>query len=181
MQSSLNEFLEEKERVEHEGFVVDTDEKANWALRKIKQAQKQQKESNELADAEIEKIKAWNKSVNEKAQMDIDYFQSLLAGYALKKREENPKYKSQKLPNGRIKFVKQQPKYNYNDDLLIESLKKVNRTDLLKIKESPDKAAIKKSFVVTDNQLVDPDTGEFIEGVTVEQREDAFKVEVDDE
>lgn len=175
---NLHEFLDNQEQVTNETFKVTDDSSANWALRKIKQLQDQQKETNSLAEAEIEKINTWAESENDKAQRDIDYFQGLLAEYALKKREENPKFKSMKLPNGSIKFRKQQPKFNYDEDLLVRSLKSIQRDDLIKVKEVPDKTNVKKIFKVINNNLVDEETGTIIDGVTIEHREDVFKVEV---
>jgi hypothetical protein len=177
-QSSLQDYLDEKEQIEQDRFKVDTDEKANWSLRKIKQFQDQKEANNKLAVDEIEKIEAWNKSENEKAQQSIDYFQGLLAYYAQSKRDQDPKFKKLELPNGKIKFTKQQPKYNYNDDLLLDYLKKAERSDLIKVKESPDKATVKKLFTIQGDQLIDTETGEFVEGVSIEHRNDAFKVEV---
>ncbi len=177
---NLHEFLDNQEQVTNETFKVTDDSSANWALRKIKQLQDQQKETNSLAEAEIEKINTWADSENEKAQRDIDYFQGLLAEYALKKREENPKFKSMKLPNGAIKFRKQQPKFNYDEETLIKSLKNTGRFDLIKTKENIDKTAIKKSFVIHDDKLIDPETGVFVDGVSVEHRGDKFSVEVSD-
>lgn len=174
--TSLNEYLESQEQTEQESFKVTDDSAANWALRKIKHYQEQQEQNNALALAEIEKIEAWNKQENQKAQGSIDYFQGLLAAYALRKRETDPKFKSLKLPNGSIKFRKQQPAFKYDDDLLLQSLKKSDRADLIKVKEMPDKTAIKKAFVLQDDRLIDPETGEFVEGVTVERREDKFEV-----
>jgi len=177
---SLQNYLDEQEQVEREAFTIQDDQAANWALRKIGQMQKQIKDNNALAVSEVDKIEAWNKQENQKAQDSIDYFQGLLSYYALSKREEDPKFKTLKLPNGAIKFRKQQPKYNYDDEVLTEHLKLTGRDDLIKVKESPDKTAVKKSFKIHDGKLVNPETGEFVEGVTVEQREDAFKVEVMD-
>ncbi|GGP17267.1 host-nuclease inhibitor Gam family protein [Oceanobacillus neutriphilus] len=181
LQSNLNQYLEEQERTEQESFEVTDDSSANWALRKIKQAQQKQIEANALATEEQDKIEAWYQSEKEKAQRDIDYFQGLLARYAIKKREEDPKFKSQKLPNGRINFVKKQPKYNYDDKAVVEFLKNNNRTDLIRVKEEPSKSDIKKAFVVNEDKLIDPDTGEVVDGVTIEHLEDEFKVEVDKE
>ncbi|WP_339233894.1 host-nuclease inhibitor Gam family protein [Oceanobacillus sp. FSL W7-1281] len=181
LQSSLNQYLEEQEQTERETFVVDTDEKANWALRKIKQAQQKQEESNALAIAEIEKIEAWNASEKEKAQRDIDYFQGLLAYYAVKKREEDPKFKSQKLPNGRIRFQKKQPKITYDNEAVIDYLEENNREDLIKVKKEPAKAEIKKAFTIFENNMIDPETGVAVYGIEVEYPEDEFKVEVDKE
>lgn len=179
-QASLQEYLEEQEQTESESFKVDTDEKANWALRKIKQFEDQKKANNKIATEEIEKIEAWNKAENEKAQQSIDYFQGLLAKYAMEKRKENPKFKSQKLPNGRIRFKKKQPKWEYDDDAVVQSLKDAGMTDYIKVKESPSKADIKKAFEVIDGQVIDADTGIILDGITVTEQEEEFEAKVDD-
>jgi phage host-nuclease inhibitor protein Gam len=173
---NLHEFLDDQEQTENESFKVTNESTANWALRKIKQYQDKQKENNALAESEIAKIEMWLETVNEQAQNNIDYFQGLLAEYALKQRDANPEFKSQKLPNGSIKFGKQQPKYTYDDKALLEYLKKSEETDLIRVKEEPNKSAIKKLFPVQNGKLVNVGTGEVIDGVTVEDREDKFEV-----
>ncbi|WP_373894421.1 host-nuclease inhibitor Gam family protein [Virgibacillus sp. CBA3643] len=177
---SLQEFLDEQEQVESVAFTIKDDSAANWALRKIKQHQQQQEANNKLYTEEVEKLQAWNKQENEKAQQSIDYFQGLLSYYAMKKREDDPKFKSQKLPNGRLQFVKQQPKWEYNDDTVLKSLKAAELGDFIQVKEAPKKADIKKAFEVVGNSVVNPDTGEIIEGITVEEREEKFGVVIDD-
>src|SRR5690606_15843611 len=176
LKQRLNEFLDEQENINDEKFKINDEQQANWALRKIKQLQEQVKETNALAEAEIEKINAWAESENEKAQRSIDYFLGLLTQFAIEQRKKNPKFKSMKLPNGAIRFRKQQPKFHYDDEKLLESLKRTGKTDFIKVKEVPDKAAVKKSFILHEDKLVDPDTGEFIEGVTVEHREEKIEV-----
>ena len=178
MAMELHEFLDQKEGVNDERFSINDESQANWALRKIKQLQDEKEKNISLANAEIEKIEEWLNSMNDQVQQSIDYFQSLLAEYAMEQRKNNPKFKSLKLPNGRIGFRKQQPKWNYDNDKLIEVLKTSKRTDLIRIKEELDKAAIKKAFVVADDKVINPDTGEVVEGIAIEQREDAFNVEV---
>src|SRR5690625_1138807 len=114
--NKLHDFLDEQEQVANEGFKVDDDQKANWALRKIKQMQQQINENNKLADYEIEKIEQWRQQENEQAQNSIDYFQSLLSEYAMDKREQDSNFKSMTLPNGRFGFRKRPAKWKYDDD-----------------------------------------------------------------
>jgi len=177
---SLQDFLDEKEQIAQDRFTVDTDEKANWSLRKIKKFQQQKEANNKLAVDEVEKIEAWNKAENDKAQQSIDYFQGLLAYYALGKREADPKFKKLELPNGKIKFTKQQPKWHLDNDAVLKTLKESEQLDLIKVVESPKLADIKKTFKVQGNQVVNPSTGEIVEGITIEEREDKFGVVVDD-
>jgi phage host-nuclease inhibitor protein Gam len=177
-QPTLQEFLDDQEQVNSEAFVIDTEEKANWALRKIRSLQEKKKDNVALAEAEISKIDAWLESVNEKVERDTEYFQSMLAAYAQKRRNEDPKFKSLKLPQGKIAFRKQQPKWEYDDAKLIQSLKSSGLEDLIRIKEEPDKTAIKKRLVISGEFAVNPESGELIDGITVLHREDDFKVEV---
>lgn len=176
----LQEFLDQEENVNDESFKIDDEQKANWALRKIKQHQEQIKENNALAQAEIDKIEAWNQQENDKAQQSIDYFQGLLAKYAMDKREQDPKFKSLKLPNGNIGFRKKPKKWNYQDDILLETLKQNQLTDFIRVKEQPDKSQIKKAFEVVGDKVINPETGEVLEGITVEDQEEDFSVKVSD-
>lgn len=175
---TLHDFLDQKEGVNDERFVIRDDNQANWALRKLRQMQEKKEENIKLANGEIEKIEEWLNSANDYVDRSMDYFQSLLAEYAFEKRKVDKKFKTLKLPNGKIMFRKQQPRWEYDDKKVIEVLKLAKKTDLIRIKEELDKSAIKKAYIISGNKAVDPDTGEVLEGVTIEQREDAFKWEV---
>lgn len=175
--NELQVFLDEQEQV-NESFVVNDDLKANWVLRKISSYERSIKENNAIADAENDKIEQWLQSVNGNASASIDYFQGLLAEYALKKREEDPSFKSIKLPNGNFGFRKRQPKWNYDDEKVLKALKRNDMTDLINLKESPKKVDIKKAFEIAGNKVVNPNTGEVIEGITIEDQEDNFNVKV---
>ena len=170
---SLQEFLDSEHK---EGFRVTEDSSANWALRKIAQHKRKIEENNLLAEEEIHKIETWNKQVNDEAQQSIDYFQSLLAEYAEVIRKENPKFKTLKLPSGRIRYKKQQPKWHYKDDEVVKALKDAGMTDYIKVKETPSKSDIKKAFVVSDGKVINPDTGEIVTGIEVEERAEKFEV-----
>lgn len=173
---SLQDYLDEKEQVEKEAFKVEDDQAANWALRKISQMKKKIEANNQLAVSEIEKIEEWNKAENEKSQQSIDYFQGLLAEYALKKKENDPDFKTLKLPNGKLTFRKQQPEWKLDDSKVIESLKNAGEDDLIKVTEKPKLAEIKKKFKASKGKAINPDTGEVIEGITVEDRPEKFGV-----
>lgn len=178
-EQSLYEFLEQEEGVNEEGFKVTDEQKADWVLRKLRQVEEQRKEDIALAESEIEKIDAWLEQKKEKHDRDRDYFQGLLAAYAVERRQEDPKFKSLKLPNGRIRFKKVQPKWNYDNPKTIESLKKSGLVGLIRVKEEPDKASIKKKFEINGDKAVNPETGEILDGVTIEHNEDRFEWEVE--
>ncbi|SFJ82666.1 host-nuclease inhibitor Gam family protein [Thermoflavimicrobium dichotomicum] len=176
-QISLEEFLEQQEQV-NERFVVDSDEKANWVLRKLKHLQKKKQENIALAEAEIAKINAWLEHVNGDLDSQIQFFEDHLAEYAERLRQKDSKFKSMKLPNGRFGFRKQPAKWHYDEKVLLNQLKENGRNDLIRIKEEIDKQAIKKQFKVIDGRVIDPETGEVINGVTVEEQGEKLKIEV---
>ena len=104
----------------------------------------------------------------------------MLAYYALGKRNADPKFKTLKLPNGAIKFTKQQPKWHLDNDAVLKTLKESEQLDLIKVVESPKLADIKKTFKVQGNQVINPSTGEIVKGIAIEEREDKFGVVVDE-
>ena len=62
---------------------------------------------------------------------------------------------------------------------MIETLEKANLTDFIRVKKEPAKTDIKKAFDVVGDKVINPDTGEVIEGITIEAQEDKFNVVVD--
>src|SRR5690625_1694606 len=94
LKERLNDFLDEQENTNDDRFKVENEQQANWALRKIKQYKDEIEKTNKLAEEEKEKIDMWAKQENESHQDSIDYFQSLLAEYAMKLKEDDPKMKT---------------------------------------------------------------------------------------
>lgn len=172
---SLNDYLEKENQVD-ERFTVDSDEKANWVLRKIASLEEKKEANTSLAQVEIEKIKAWLEQVNGGLDRDIEYFQGLLAEYAQAQREKDPKFKSRKLPNGKFGFRKKPAKWQYDDSRLLEYLKQNGLTEYIRIKEEANKSALKKKAKVVDGKAVDPETGQVIEGIFVEDQGEQFYI-----
>src|SRR5699024_12366452 len=92
----------------------------------------------------------WAKQENESHKDSIDYFQSLLAEYAMNHKEDDPKLKTISLPNGKLQFRKQRPKWEYKDDVLVKSLKNAGMDNLIRVKEQPNKSDIKKAVEIVD-------------------------------
>ncbi|SDM26962.1 host-nuclease inhibitor Gam family protein [Halarsenatibacter silvermanii] len=173
-----------EEREEKSGFVIDNDEKASWALRKVRDMKRKQKANEELAQAQIEKIKediqeikSWLDDENSKIQNNIDFMKEKLENYAHRLRDEDPDLKTYNLPFGALKFRKQRPKWKYDEDKLLDFVEN-NFEDALKIKKKVSKRELKKQAEVTGNKAVIEDTGEVIEGVTVTHPPEKFKVDV---
>lgn len=177
--NSLQEFLDEKEQVNDEAFEVVNDIQANWALRKIKELESEIKSNQEMAQYEIEKIEQWEEQVNQSLTRSVDYFKGLLAKYAMAKKENDPSFKSLKLPNGNLQFRKQQPKWSYDDKTLVASLKQLGLDEYIKTEEKPVKKDIKKVLQVAGNKAV-TENGEVVEGIEVEERGESFSVKINE-
>ena len=171
--------LADLEEVQEQRFEITDLSSLTWVLRKMSAIEAQRKEVNQVADNEIERIEAYRKKELESLQRSQDFFQSLVGEYAERKRQEDPKFKTQKTPYGSIGFKKQQPKWIYDDEKLLNHLHDNELYDFVRIKEEPNKAEIKKQFRVLDNgKVVDVD-GQEVEGITIEPQPDKLEVKVD--
>mgnify|MGYP001024516208 CR=1 FL=1 len=184
MAMELAEFLDREAGTSEEQrgqFIIDDDQKANWALRKIRQLQEKRKANIQLAEAEIERINTWLKEVNGDLEQSIDYFTGLLEGYHRQVLEQDPKAKTIKLPYGKLKMRAQQPKFVRDDDKLLAWMKK-EWPDIhpyyIKITERPDWKDLKDFLEVCGDKMVDPESGLIVEGVEVIAREPKFSLEV---
>ena len=98
--------------------------------------------------------------------------------YAVRLSEKEPNLKTHSLPFGDLQFRKQQPEWKYDEEKLLKSLKEAELTEYIRIKESVDKANLKKSAVIQDGKVVEKNTGIVLDGVIVEERPEKFDVKV---
>src|SRR5690625_2727835 len=166
LEQSLNEHIAEEVNAD-DRFIIDSDDKADWALRKIKEAENEIEKVEYFAESQVRQVENWKEKETDKHHESIDYFQSLLAEYLQNKRKEDPKLKSITLPTGNVGFRKRQPKWVYNDNVLLKALESENMNDLIRIEKKLDKRSSRKAFKVADNKAINPETGEVIEGIQI--------------
>ena len=153
-------------------FIVDNDQKAEWAARKIREARQDTQKWTEYYERQLSAIRRANEETEA-------YFAALLADYfdtvphkATKTQE------SYSLPSCKLVLKAQQPEFNRDEDVLCDYLDKKGRDDLVKITRRADWAALKKTLkVMEDGTCVDAD-GEVVEGVQAFSRQPEFKVEM---
>lgn len=172
VKSELEELKEE-----HQGFRVTDLDSANWCFRKLQALKEQREEFEMLAKAEIDRITNWLNTELKKIEVNEEFFNMLLSSYAVEQRKANPKFKIS-TPYGKVSFRKQQPKWNYEDKTVLKALKRSNMLNLIKTTEEVKKAELKKVCSVVNGKAVIADTGEIIEGITVEEQPEAIKIEV---
>ena len=167
----MSELVREENFVEPEGFEIDTDEKAKWALDKIREARKDRDFWVSWYEDKINHIKEqtdFNTMVLERKLME--YFQTV-------PHKKTKTQESYPLPGGKLIMKIQNPEYKRDDKTVIEWLKANKKADYVKVKEELDWASLKAATASFEGHIVTED-GEIIPGIEVVDREPKFTVEV---
>jgi phage host-nuclease inhibitor protein Gam len=163
--------MSELTNVVADDFRIDTDAKAEWALKKIAEAR-----------ADRDRWVAWytDKIAEIKAQTDFDTMnlENMLAEYfATVPHKVTKTQESYKLPGGKLILKTQNPEYKKDEATVIEWLKKNDMAKYVKVEEKLDWAELKSATEVFEGHIVTED-GEIIPGIDVVDREAKFVVEV---
>ena len=149
-------------------FVINNDERADWALQKIKENKEEIAAKAELAKKRIYQIEKWLESETKTLENNIEHLKGMLAEYADQLKESDPDFKTKKLPFGKIQYRSQRPKWHYKDDLL--EYAESSMPDIVKLKKQIDKKKLKDKCEVVGGKVINKETGEVITGVEVEER-----------
>ena len=170
----MSEFLNEEENLEQEeySFVVDDDQKAEWCLNKIREAEEEKAFWKNFYDQQYKKVCA-------SADAKIERMKSFLEKYFwTMPHKETKTQASYSLPSGKLVVKAQGPEYERNDDEIIDWMAEHDDSlHFVKIKESVDWAEFKKVLTQVGENMVTAD-GEVVPGIKVVERPDVFKVEV---
>ena len=151
---------------------------ADFYLRQINKLKQQKEEINEFVDQEIERQLRLYQEYREDRVRPLDnqiaFYENALKTFAMNEYAETNK-KTIKLPNGTLAIKKQQPKYVYNDEQVLEFLQENNYKDYIRTKAEVNKKDLKKNAIVNNNNELVID-GKVVPGVTVIPQEDKFEV-----
>lgn len=143
----MPDVTEDNQETEKETFKIEDLGQANWAFRKLAALNQKTREIEQLARAEKVRIEDWEKREKESLKHNINFFNYLLEEFYREQRAMDPKFKLS-TPYGQVSSRKQQPKWNYDDEKTIESLKKYKLKDFIRVKEEVNKADFKKEVEV---------------------------------
>lgn len=162
-----DELAEVEQTDKKETFKVTDNSSADWVLRKLAALEAQENSNNQLAQQNIDRIKQWRDKKSQETRQSREYFEFLLTDYFNQQRAKDPKFKLD-TPNGRVSARKVPRKWKYDDENLVKSLKQADAKDFIRIKEEPDKKALKKAAYVTDAGDVVTEDGVKLDGVHVD-------------
>ena len=173
------EFSEEEQYRTPDGWVCDSDSKAEWCLEKIREAR-----------ADRDRMVAWYKKAIETVEKQTDFntmnLEKMLFEYFQTVPHRKTKtQESYSFPGGKLYLKKQNPEYKRDEKTVIAWLKENGGEQFVKIKEELDWSALKDASSVVNGQLVTGETvnedGEIIpivvHGVEIIEREAKFVVE----
>lgn len=151
---------------------------ADFYLRQINKLKQQKEEINEFVDQEIERQLRLYQEYREDRMRPLDsqiaFYENALKTFAMNEYAETNK-KTIKLPNGTLAIKKQQPKYVYDDEQVLEFLQENNYKDYIRTKAEVNKKDLKKNATVNNNNELVID-GKVVPGVVVIPQEDKFEV-----
>ena len=185
------------EMTDYEGFVIDDDDKANWALKKIGAIRAERARIIDACDREIARYQHKKDLISASAASDENYFAGLLMNYmaaldsagAVKRTRAGGA--SYRLPDGKLRLTPAKQVFEKTDaDKIVKSLNEADASGYIRVKFEPDWAKLKTALTYdAENaavmlECVDAETGEIIKarinGVAWMNKAQEFKVEVDE-
>src|SRR5262245_33209614 len=148
-----------------EGFVIDNDQLASWALRKLQRLEAEAAERRAYVEAEIARVRQWAMDLDQRDARERLFFEGLLHGYLQRLREAGTlgERRSYRLPQGTLQFRAVSIDYEVVDPDAF--LAWAQAQGLTRVKEEPRWGDIKKGL-----QAEQPSIGA---GVTAERINEA--------
>lgn len=174
MSEMPNPILEEdeEEQEKEQRFKITTDQMADWAVRKIQQAEDKYQEWVDFYTARIEAAK--REMLDTKERMT-----AMLAEYFLTVPTKETKTQwNYPLPGGKLVMSKDKETIEHDDDALLAWAKENQMTELINVKESIRWADVKDRITAADGAYYDGATGLEIPGITIKTTPGTFKVEL---
>lgn len=149
----------------NESFIVDNDNTADWALRKIRDEEKERDRLISIAEDQIRELNAEIGKLRDKCEDKTKFLKGHLALYfSTVPHKETKTQESYKLLNGSLVMKKPSIKIIHDDDKLLEYLDANDGAEYIKTKRSVDWVEFKKSLSVTEEgKVIDKDLGIIME------------------
>lgn len=164
--------------MEEEKWTIDNDEKAEWALKKIREETEEHDRLIKLAAAEQEKLTARIAEINKAYEDGTSWLKYQLSQYfetvPHKATKTTEKYA---LLSGTLVRKKGGIEYKRDDGAVLTWLNENRLDQFIKTKLDVDWKELKtRTSITEDGMVVFDDTGEIIDGIKAEQKPDTFDI-----
>ena len=173
------EFWDEEQEEGKTEFKIDSDRLSDWAIRKIKEEQKEHDRLVKLAKEEIEELNNQIALLDKALESRTGYLKSKLYEYFRTVEHKATKtQESYKLLSGSLVWKKPSQKLVPDKDKLLAYVKEHNMPEFVKVKEEVDWATYKKECEILDGKAVNVQTGELLpeDIITVENIPGSFDI-----
>lgn len=174
----LYEQLDGAQRGYDTGFVIDSDEKADWALRKISEDQQEFERIKAIAESQIMELQMRIAQEQAKVESKTSFLKGCLRSYFETVPHKSTKtQESYRLLSGSlVKKVATQKIVRPDDEDLIKYLRDSGQDCMIRVEEKPAWADLKKNLQIIDGNVVDMSTGAIMDILKVEEVPEAFDI-----
>src|SRR5659263_21147 len=171
----MNEAEKMQEGV-NEGFVIDTDIKANWAIKTIKEDTAEAQRLCNICRNEIMEYEQKIGNYKRNLESSTGYLKGMLQGYmeTVESKETKTAF-TYDLVDGKLKLKKATNEFVRDKETLIKFFKDNDLSDYIETKQEPKWGEFKKLIKVVGHKVVTED-GQVVEGVTVVEKPSEFEV-----
>lgn len=178
----IDDFLDIDEEKKEVWTIID-DLGADWALDKIIEEKVALRRYEITVNSKVSQLQLRLKKEQEKANREIEFFESKLREYFEQVKDKSKDSKTQKvykLPSGLLKMKKEVITFDYDKAKLLEYAENEELNDLIKVTKDFKWADFKKSLEIQGDTIINTDTGEImeVEGLSIEAKPEQFSVEV---
>lgn len=178
-------FFEELEQMElegeqKEGFRIENDNAAEWALERIREMTEDADRLKRMITAKRDELDAQEAQINSRLEGQTKYLKGLLEGYFRSglKTKSTKTQDSYKLLSGTL--VMKKPSYGYlrDEKALIQWAHGAGREEYVETTEKLKWADLKKNLVFDEDTVYDADTGAIVDGITAMKEPEKFEVKL---
>lgn len=169
----IPETEEQSDDTQQLGFTIDSDSKAEWALKKIADNNKEAERLINVCDAHIFYYTEKKKGYEQKRDKDNDGLTSMLEAYFdTVERKATKTRETYILPSGKLVRNQGKPEFVPDKELLTDAL---TGTEFVTHEPKLAWGEYKKTLSIVDGNVVDV-YGEIVEGITINERPPEFKI-----
>ncbi len=166
LEDTLNTYAEQGQEAPQ--ILLPTLADAQGAARRLAEIRRAAAMLAEVYDLEIERLQQEIEALKQRKEQVLkpyerraSWYEAALEEWTREQVRRNPRQRTWRLPAGDLRLRAQQPEWIYHDNLL-DRLREIGATAYIRVKEEPDRAAIKRSAQIVNGRaaLVDQETGE---------------------
>ncbi|MCX7921945.1 MAG: host-nuclease inhibitor Gam family protein [Clostridia bacterium] len=172
----IDEIIDDQSDTQ-EGFIIDNDTKAEWALRKIAEERAETQRYINVCKTMINEYQTKIQQAEEKLKGKTSFLEAQLQRYFESVPHNRTKtQETYKLPAGTLKVKYSPPEFKRDDEQLIKWLKENSLDEFLKVEEKANWSELKKKIRISGDIAITED-GQIVEGIKVVEKTPVFEVE----